>query len=196
MSQEDFLTDSPDVELPQPTTAMAAFDVLADYEKRSLEHVAGLPEQLDAPGLWRGIGFRLGDFYLVSSISEVNEILRVPTVTPVPGTKAWMLGIANVRGNLIPLVHLRGLLEGERYKASERARVLAIKQSTGSVGLVVDEVLGQRSFVDENKRELSTFLDSPISTLLLHEYAQGALHWGVFSMSALIKEPEFLQAAA
>jgi twitching motility protein PilI len=178
-----------------PRTPAEAFDVLVDYEKRSLEHVAGLPEQLDAPGLWRGIGFRLGDFYLVSSIAEVNEILRVPQVTAVPGTKAWMLGIANVRGNLMPIVHLRGLLEGERYKANDGARVLAIKQSTGTVGLVVDEVLGQRSFVDENKRELSVFLDSPISALLLHEYAQGTLNWGVFSMTALVRNAEFLQAS-
>jgi twitching motility protein PilI len=193
-TEDDFLPDS--IPVAETKAWASALDVLADYERRSLDHVAGLPEQLDAPGLWRGIGFRLGDFYMVSSISEVNEILRVPAVTPVPGTKAWMLGIANVRGNLMPIIHLRGLLEGERYKAQDTSRVLAIKQSGGSVGLVVDEVLGQRSFVDENKRELSTFLDSPISKLLLHEYAQGALNWGVFSMVSLIKEPEFLQAAA
>ena len=34
------------------------FDVLVDYERRSLAHVVGLPEQLDAPGLWRGVGYR------------------------------------------------------------------------------------------------------------------------------------------
>jgi twitching motility protein PilI len=37
--------------------------------------VAGVPEQIDAPGLWRGIGFRIGTRYLVNSINGVNEIL-------------------------------------------------------------------------------------------------------------------------
>ena len=180
-------------EMSEPKTA---FEILLDYEKRSLEHVAGVPEQLEAPGLWRGIGFRLGDIYLVSSIAEVNEILRVPTITNVPGTKAWMLGIANVRGNLLPIVHLRGLLEGETYKAVDSARLLSIKQASGTIGLIVDEVLGQRSFVDENKQGNKTYLDSPINSHLSHEYVAGTMSWGVFSMASLIKEPEFLQAAA
>jgi twitching motility protein PilI len=178
------------------SAALSAFDVLLDFEKRSLEHVAGMPEQLEAPGLWRGIGFRLGDVYLVSSIAEVAEILRVPLMTSVPGTKAWMLGIANVRGNLLPIVHLRGLLEGEPYKAVETARILSVKMPGGAVGLVVDEVLGQRSFVDENKQDKRTYLDSPISAYLLHEYVAGTMSWGVFSVSSLLRESEFMQAAA
>lgn len=175
--------------------AISPFDVLLEYERRSLAHVAGMPEQLEAPGLWRGIGFRLGDVYLVSGISEVTEILRVPTVTPVPGTKAWLLGIANVRGNLVPLVHLRGLLEGERYKHADTARVLSVKYSGNTVGLIVDEVLGQRSFVDENKYDNRTYLDSPINAMIAHEYSAGNTNWGVFNMVSLIKESEFLQAA-
>ena len=172
------------------------FEILMAYERRSLEHVAGMPEQLDAPGLWRGIAFRLGDAYLASSISEVTEILRMPTITPVPGTKAWMLGIANVRGNLIPIVHLRGILEGERFKAADRTRVLLTKLFGGSVGLVVDEVLGQRSFTDEQKQAAQTYADSPVSAYLTHEYTQGQTNWGILNMGSLVRESEFLQAAA
>jgi twitching motility protein PilI len=175
---------------------VSPFAILLDYERRSLEHVAGAPDMLEAPGLWRGIGFRLGDAYLVSNISEINEILRFPQITPVPGTKAWLLGIANVRGNLMPIVHLRGFLEGERFKHSEAQRVLAVRNGSGFVGMAVDEVLGQRSFVDDNMREKSAYLDSPISGYLLHEYVQGPLTWGVFGMQNLIREPEFLQASA
>ena len=39
------------------------FETLADYERRSLSHVAGMPEQIEAPGLWRGIAFRIGDHH-------------------------------------------------------------------------------------------------------------------------------------
>jgi twitching motility protein PilI len=54
------------------------YEILAAYEQRSLAHVAGAPEQVEAAGLWRGIGFRVGDRYFVSSIAEVNEILTRP----------------------------------------------------------------------------------------------------------------------
>ena len=72
----------------------APFDVLVDYERRSLAHVAGLPEQLDAPGLWRGVGYRIGARRLASDFGEVLEILPLPQVTPVPGAQSWMLGQA------------------------------------------------------------------------------------------------------
>lgn len=176
--------------------ALNPFEILLDYERRSLAHVAGLPEQLDAPGLWRGIAYRLGDAFLVSSISEINEILMFPQITGVPGTKAWMLGIANVRGNLVTVVHLRGFLEGEPFRVNERTRVLVVRLASGSVGLVVDEVLGQRSFVDDNLRPIETYADSPVSRFLEKEYRLGQSSWGVFSMNGLMRAPDFMQAAA
>ena len=183
------------VDLPE-NAALNPFEILLDYERRSLAHVAGLPEQLDAPGLWRAIAYRLGDAFLVSDISEVNEILMFPQITAVPGTKAWMLGIANVRGNLVTVVHLRGFLEGEPFHVNERTRVLVVRLASGSVGLVVDEVLGQRSFVDENMRDIEVYADSPVSRFLESEYRQGQSSWGVFSMNALMRAPDFMQAAA
>ena len=172
------------------------FDVLLDLERRSLSHVAGLPEQLDAPGLWRGIAFRLGDAFLVASIADVNEILMLPAITPVPGTKAWMLGLANVRGNLVTVVHLRGYLEGEPFRATERTRVLVVRLASGAVGLVVDEVLGQRSFLDEQLRGVHVYADSPVSRYLENEYQVGQTSWGIVDVDALMHATEFLQAAA
>ena len=45
---------------------------------------------------------------------EVVEILPMPQVTPVPGAQPWLLGVANIRGNLLPIVDLKQFLEGER----------------------------------------------------------------------------------
>ena len=49
------------------TLHLSPFEALLDYERRSLAHVAGMPEQIEAPGLWRGIGFRVGPALPVSS---------------------------------------------------------------------------------------------------------------------------------
>src|SRR5690606_18956907 len=87
------------------------FAILVEYEHKSLAHVAGLPEQLDAPGLWRGVGYRIGQRRLASGFDEVVEILPMPQVTPVPGSQPWMLGVANIRGNLLPTVDLKQFLE-------------------------------------------------------------------------------------
>ena len=178
------------------TTQLSPFEALADYERRSLAHAAGLPEQIEAPGLWRGIGFRVGARYLVSSINEVNEILTFPSLTIVPGTRQWLLGVANVRGNLVPVIDLRQYLEGERTQVTDSSRVLLVRQLGGSVGLLIDEVLGQRNFSEEQRSDALGEEDDRYARFVGENYPLGEVNWGLFSMAALGRTPDFVQAAA
>jgi twitching motility protein PilI len=175
---------------------LSPFEALADYERRSLAHVAGMPEQIEAPGLWRGIGFRIGQRYLVSGINEVNEILTPPALTIVPGTRGWLLGVANVRGNLVPVIDLKQYLEGERTQVTDASRVLLVRQAGGSVGLLIDEVLGQRSFSEEQRAEAIGEDDERYGRFVGEKYPLGEIHWGQFSMATLVRSPDFVQAAA
>ena len=172
-----------------------AFDALLDFERRAAEHVAGAAEQVEAPGLWRSIGFRLGTRNLLSGINEVNEILLMPAMTPVPGVKPWLLGVANVRGNLIAIVDLRGYIEGTRTPVNDRSRVLLARQPGGSVGLLVDEVLGQRNITDENIPLEEGEDDERWGRYVTRRYELGEKTFGVFSMASLVKSPDFIQAA-
>ena len=182
--------------MSESAVPMGPFDMLLDFERRSLAHVAGLPEQIDAPGLWRGIAFRVAGKLMVSSIAEVNEILTYPTLTFVPGTRPWLLGVANVRGNLVPVVDLRGFVEGEKNTHNERSRVLVVKQQGGSVGLLVDEVLGQRSFVDENEVVGAIEDDERYRRYVPKQFDLGGVRYLSFSVHALVRNREFVQAAA
>jgi twitching motility protein PilI len=175
---------------------LSPFEALAEYERRSLAHAAGVPEQIEAPGLWRGIGFRIGSRHLVSSINEVNEILTYPSLTLVPGTRKWLLGVANVRGNLVPLIDLKQYLEDERTYLSDASRVLLVRQAGGSVGLLVDEVLGQRNFSEEQRFDALAEEDERYSRFVAEKYPLGEVQWGLFSMAVLVRTPDFAQASA
>lgn len=184
-----------------PAMAVDPFDVLVGYERRSLAHVAGLPEQLDAPGLWRGVGYRIGNRRLASGFGEVLEILPLPQVTPVPGAQPWMLGLANVRGNLLPVVDLKQFLDGERTVLHESQRILLVRQPGGDVAVLIDELYGQRSF---NEQHLVGADDATAVDLAAGRYANfiGQAYrlddatWGIFSLDRLARTPEFRQAAA
>lgn len=175
---------------------ISSFDTLIDYEQRSLAHVAGSPEMIEAPGHWRGVGFRLGQRRLVSSFDEVVEILPLPQVTPVPGAQPWMLGVANVRGNLLPVVDLKQFLEGERTVVHEGQRVLVVRQSGGNVAVIIDELFGQRTFNDSHRAELSGDIDGRYGHFVSQMYRMADVNWSVFSMSTLTRTPEFRQATA
>jgi twitching motility protein PilI len=59
---------------------------------------------------WTGLGFRLGDRWLVAPREDVREVIALPPLTRVPGARPWLLGLANVRGSLLPVCDVHRLL--------------------------------------------------------------------------------------
>ena len=187
---------APTGELALPVQPQGAYALLAHYERRSLEHDPGVPEQIEAPGLWRAIGFRVGDHHFVSGIDEISEILMSPPpVTSIPSTRPWLLGVANVRGNLIALVDLKQFLFEQRTHVTGRARVLVVKQGGGNVGLLVDELVGQRNLTDADRAEAEGEADPGLARFVTENVTMGAVRLGRFSMVELTHTAEFQHAA-
>jgi twitching motility protein PilI len=177
----------------QPAS-LSPFEILARYERLSLAHASDTQDKFEAPGLWRGIGFRVGSRLLLSGIDEINELLTVPTLTPVPGTQPWLLGVANVRGNLVPVVDMGRFLFGERTQSSDRSRLLVVRQGGVNVALLGDEVLGQRT-VEVEQRQHAQEEDDPRLARFVDNRV-GEQHLAIFSMNRLVRAPDFRQAAA
>ena len=170
------------------------FEILAHYERLSLAHAAGSAERLEAPGQWRGIGYRAGSQLLVSGIDEISELLAPTALTSVPGTRPWLLGVANVRGNLVPVIDLARFLFGERTALTERSRWLVVPQGQGQVALLVDEVFGQR-VVDAEQRQAGEPEQDPRLARFADQRV-GEQRMALFSMRRLVRAPDFRQAAA
>jgi twitching motility protein PilI len=178
------------------TTALTPFEILAHYERLSLAHASDTRERMDAPGLWRGIGYRVGPRTLVSEIGEINELLAPPPLTAVPRTQPWLLGVANVRGNLMPVVDFGRFLFGERTQLTDRARLLVVRQGGGSVALLVDEVFGQRTVDAEQRRTAEQEDDPRLARFAEQRVGEGGQQMAILSMGKLVRAPDFRQAAA
>lgn len=171
------------------------FGLLAELEARSREAAAGTGFAAGGSEDWVGVGFRLGDQRYVAAREEVREILTLPDATRVPGAKEWLRGLANVRGQLLPIIDLRAFLDGTPVTPDRQTRALVVSYEDIPAGLVVDEVLGFRRF-GESQRE-----DEPPSTEEgASEYVTGSFRaddglWGVFSLRSLVESQAFLQAA-
>ena len=178
---------------PRP---ISPFELLLDYERRSLAHQPGRPELVEAPGHWRGVGFRIGRHRFVGGFGDVVEILALPAITPVPGAQPWMLGLANVRGSLHGVVDLKQFMEGERSAVNEGQRALLVRQPGGNVVLLVDELYGQRSFNDSQVIERPDALDGRYASVVSRAYRVADVTWAVLDIPLLSRTPEFRQAAA
>jgi len=178
------------------TVVSKAYALLQDIDLRSRTKALGLPQQIEVRRTWSGVGFRLGNVYLLSKLEEVDEILVSPEITRVPSALSWVKGIANIRGMLLPIMDLRDFIDGEAIQAGRKTRVILIKKGELVSGLMVDEVFGMRHFFEEERTK-----NVPESSDNLKKYLQGAfrkgnMHWGIFDMDNLAEDPGFLQVAA
>ena len=106
----------------------------------------------EAPGEFLAFSL-VGETYAVP-IDQVREILKVPAITEVPRAKKNVLGVMNVRGEMIPVYDVKarlGLAErGEAAAPPVRgpadvargARVVLLRDELGDAGVLVDAVEG------------------------------------------------------
>jgi len=169
---------------------------LRDMERRSRQHARGLPLQVEVKKTWSGVAFRLANDHLVAPLAEVREILTYPTMSAVPGAQGWLKGIANVRGNLLPIINLQSYLGRPSGLMGRHSRVLVIRQAGLFAGLVVDEVLGIKHFLEEQySADPPMDADPAAQPYLEGAYKEGERQWAVFSMHRLAQNPLFLQVA-
>lgn len=173
-----------------------AFAKLLEYEQRSQTEDSGRDGLQLHKGDWAGVIFRLGEDHLVCSVDHIHEFLPLPTVTPVPGAKPWLLGLSNIRGDLMTVVDLAGFLTGERSPTTMRTRLLTASLRGRPIGLMVDEVFGQRHFAASASGKPDIDGDSPLGPYVRKQYRSGKEAWNEVDLDTLFSTPDFLNGSA
>jgi twitching motility protein PilI len=184
------------------TTDLAAlrdrpYELLLAIEERARATAAKREgKSAQGGGEWVGVGFRLGEERFVADRGDVKEVLSLPdSMTRVPGAKAWLRGVANVRGQLITVVDLKAFLGGGISMTDRRSRVLVVSSRDVPTGLLVDEVLGFRRF---NATDYRREVDAPAircEAYLSGSYRRGSDVWPYFRVPKLLGDEQFLNAA-
>jgi twitching motility protein PilI len=170
--------------------------LLLAMEARCLAHAVGLPQQVVVEETWEGVLFSVAGQLFVTPLDEVKEILNHPaTLTRVPGTRPWVAGVANIRGNLLPVIDLQSFLLHRQTVPGRRSRVLVIDHEGVYAGLLVDPLVGIRKFYLSERSNRPIELPKSINRYIDMVYEHGAELWPVFSLHHLAASPEFQFAA-
>jgi len=173
------------------------FELLVELERLARIASTGQGRDAGSEREWVGVAFRLSAESFLVAREETREVLGLPSViTRVPGARGWVKGIANVRGQLLPILDLRQYLGSGATMPGRNTRVLVVNHREVPAGLMVDEVLGFRRFAD---REFSA--EVPPTVVRVDRYLAGAFRrgsevWPVLSLKNLVESPSFLQAAS
>ncbi len=117
-------------ELLSPTVALTRYFVTPDQE-HSLSGMA------DGSAQAQRYGFRIGACRLVHDVSLEVELIELPHCYDLPNSSVWFCGLVNLRGNLVPALDLKSLLEGDG-PVGDRQMLLVIGSGKRAAALVID----------------------------------------------------------
>ena len=86
------------------------------------------------------VTFRLeGETYGIN-VMQVQEVLRYTEIAPVPGAPAYVLGIINLRGNVVTVIDTRHRFGLPSADVTDQTRIVIIEAEGHVVGILVDAV--------------------------------------------------------
>ncbi len=86
------------------------------------------------------VTFRLADETYGINVMNVQEVLRVPEIAPVPGAPDYVLGIINLRGNVVTVLDTRKRLGLPEQAEDDATRIVILGTDKSVVGIMVDSV--------------------------------------------------------
>lgn len=120
------------------------------------------------------VSFRIGEEEFGVDILMVQEIIRLPNITPIPNAPSFILGMINLRGKIIPVIDLRQRLRihgGGRTENDRRSRILIVEMFTHVTGFIVDSV-SEVMKIAEGEIEPTPHL---VASSINAEYIQGVI---------------------
>lgn len=107
-----------------------------ESEKSALLDVTG-EKQVE---LLRWVTFKLGQEIYGVNVMQVREVLRYTDIAPVPGAPAYVLGIINLRGNVVTVIDTRMRFGLPPSEVTDNSRIMIIESDKNVVGILVDSV--------------------------------------------------------
>ncbi len=86
------------------------------------------------------VTYHLGDEHYGIAVMQVQEVLRVTEITPVPGAPDYVLGIINLRGNVVTVLDTRKRFGMPPKEVDDASRIIIIEACDQVIGLLVDSV--------------------------------------------------------
>ncbi len=86
------------------------------------------------------VTFRLDNETYGINVMQVQEVLRYTEIAPVPGAPSYVLGIINLRGNVVTVIDTRQRFGLDSAAVTDNTRIVIIEADKQVVGIMVDSV--------------------------------------------------------
>jgi purine-binding chemotaxis protein CheW len=129
------------------------------------------PDEFDSHEFKQYIRFSLNETLMSIPLSSSLEIGHLPDITPLPNLPDWVLGISNIRGEIVSIVDLKGFFNWPSKGPSKGSRFIIIHDDDVKLGIVVDGIMGILS-LDRTEKDIQS---SPFEKGGISEYTSGVV---------------------
>lgn len=96
--------------------------------------------KVQTQGVTQWATFQLDQEKYGVNVLQVQEIIRMTEITPVPGAPGYVLGVINLRGNVVPIISTRERFNLPAAEPTPETRIILVDLEKQVVGIVVDSV--------------------------------------------------------
>lgn len=137
------------------------------------------------------LGVMIGGNRWLLDLQTAGEIVSVGTISQVPLTQPWFLGLTNIRGNLISVIDLASFQGMPATPIDKGCRIVAFSPVLSfNSGLLVSRVLGLHNVAE---MQLQAAAENPSTPWVGRHYTDSESQtWAELDLSLLIQNPQFL----
>ncbi len=174
------------------------FEYLLSVDRKCIAQQGGLVQQESDVSFSHGLAFQLSEHKYIIPIADVSEVLAVNDLTVIPRSPSWLVGIANVRGNLITLLDTNEFLFGKPIQEKyESKRMLLVKQDSHYYGLIIDSIIGMKSFnAEQGSDEVPEGFDYDHIDHISAFFSSGEEWFAALSIQSLLSDERFSKLQA
>lgn len=123
-----------------------SYDIRSILKEMREEYWHGLSEKTEIQEeLIECITFTLGNEEFTFETVYASEVIRVPKLVKLPGNSKLIVGVFNLRGEIIAAMDIRPMLGLPEPALTGSARIIVIKGKTFTTGIITEAVLGVNS---------------------------------------------------
>jgi purine-binding chemotaxis protein CheW len=130
---------------PQPKNDFSRGAIFGDKQilRDRARRLSRIPAVIDiASDSLEVLEFRLAQESYALETHYVSEVYPLKDLTPLPGTPAFMLGIVNVRGRIMPVIDIKKFFELPDKGLTDLHRIILVKGNDLELGLLADAIVG------------------------------------------------------
>ncbi len=175
--------------------SMAALESLQQLQQSySLDAVEAPVADIDYVR-WVGTSLSIAGVSLLVGEGELQEIIETPAVTPIPGTKPWVMGVASFKGGLLPILSGDVLFRNRPYSGRVRDYCMVVNRPSMYCGITLSAIERDLKFPLE-ARDMDHPVDPDFARYCLGGFKHGDRFLAVLDIDKLAADDDLVDASA